>query len=221
MHHKRLNLHFFGPQGSGKGTQAEILANKLKLINISAGQLFRDRAKLNDKFGLILKNVLRSGELIPVGIHERIIEETISRTPNVRGFVFDGVIRNRQQMATFNKLWPKFNLDEPILIVLEISDRESVKRIEKRRTCLKCDNISIAENHEKLTICPECGSKMVQRSDDHKEAIQKRLSIYHQETKPMIDFFQIKNRVVLIDGYPTIPQVTELIIKALKLKKLL
>ena len=216
----RTNLHMLGPQGSGKGTQSEILAKKTDFIHISAGDLLRKRTLIDDEFAHHLKNILDSGELVPFGIIERVHEEKISLYPDTVGFIFDGILRNLEQTNAMTNLWKKLKLDEPFLIVLEISDAQSIERLNKRRVCPKCGFIAIAQSNAEL-ICKRCGTKMIQRSDDTKEAILNRLEIYHQETEPVIDYFRSKNRLIIINGSPSIEIVSESIIKKLYQKQII
>lgn len=220
MNNLKTNLHLLGPQGSGKGTQSEILADKLGFLHISAGDLLRKRILLDDKFADHLKAILDSGKLVPFGIIERVHEEEIARHPNVKGVIFDGVLRNTDQVQVMSGLWSKLKLDEPLLVVLEISDEEAVRRINKRRICPKCSLIGIF-NNTKTVICPKCGETMVQRSDDITEAVLNRLKIYHRETTPVIAIFQSKNRAIIIDGSPSVETVSEAIINALCQRKII
>lgn len=217
MNNKRLNLHVLGPQGSGKGTQSEILASKLDIVHIATGQLFRNRSKAGDEYAKHLKNILDAGKLVPVGIHERALEDEIAKHEKANGFVFDGAMRNIKQVKILESIWKKLNLDIPWIIVLEIDDKESIRRIETRRTCSKCGNIAIASNIDVKNIkCDQCGGNMVQRTDDTAEGITKRLQIYHSETLPIIEKYRKLNRTITIDGSPSIEAVTKSIFNQLK-----
>lgn len=220
MNNLKTNLHLLGPQGSGKGTQSEILAHKLGFLHISAGDLLRKKILSNNQFAHHLKAILDSGKLVPFGIIERVNEEEIKKYPGVEGIIFDGVLRNIDQVQAMSGLWSKLKLDEPLLVVLEISDEEAVKRISKRRVCPKCNYISFSNNNE-TKICPKCGETMIQRSDDTTEAILSRLKIYHQETIPVIAMFQSKNRVIVVDGSPSIETISEAIINSLRQRKII
>lgn len=211
----KTNLHLLGPQGSGKGTQSEILAQKLDFKRISVGDLLRKRAALNNEFAKNLKHKLDAGELASDDIVKDILEEEIHQHQKIQGFIFDGTLRNLNQTKFLHSFWSTTALDKPFLIVLKITDQEAIKRVSKRRICLKCNFITFTDNEDEL-ICPKCGTLMVKRSDDTAEAIQKRLEIYHNNTEPVISYFQSLHRVIIVDGHPPIEVVSEAIIQTLK-----
>lgn len=211
----KTNLHLLGPQGSGKGTQSEILAQKLDFQHISVGDLLRKRAAVNDDFAKKLKRELDAGELASDDIVKNILEEEIHRHQKTEGYIFDGTLRNLKQTKFLHPLWHAMSLDELFLIVLKITDQEAIKRLSKRRICPKCNYITFVVNESDL-ICPQCGTLMVKRSDDTAEAIQMRLKIYHNNTEPVITYFQSLHRVIIVDGSPSIEAVSESILQELK-----
>lgn len=222
MANSRLNFHILGPQGSGKGTQSEILAERLKFSHLSAGQLFRDRIEVGDELAKKLKTILDSGQLVPLNIYQQIIESAIVSNQQVGGFIFDGAIRNLQQVQCLEKIWKKYHLLEPWLIVINLSDEEAIRRIEKRLTCSSCKSIFIADGklQENLT-CPQCQGVLKKRSDDDVEVVKKRLETYYTQTLPVVDYFRSKDRLVEIDGRPSIDDVSEQIFNKLQEKNIL
>lgn len=218
----RQNLHFFGPQGSGKGTQAAMLAEKLNFKLISAGKLFRSRSRKNDEFAIHLKKVLDEGLLVPVGIFERVLEEAIIEAKDALGFIFDGAMRNLEQVEILATIWSKLDLADPWIIYLKLSDNEAIKRIGNRLTCDHCGFITSVNFHQQIpAICPKCQiGHFIKRSDDTLEAVKERLQIFHQETKVVINYFQKLNRVIEIDGSPAIKEVQSLISQALAQPKI-
>lgn len=211
----KTNLHLLGPQGSGKGTQSEILAQKLNFKHISVGDLLRKRAAMNSDFAKNLKHKLDAGELASDDIVKEILEEEIYQHQKIQGFIFDGTLRNFNQTKFLHSFWSAISLDEPFLIVLEITDQEAIKRVSKRRICPKCNFTTFTINEDNLN-CPKCGTLMVKRSDDTPEAIQKRLEIYHNNTEPVISYFQSLHRIIIVDGSPCIEAVSESIVQKLK-----
>lgn len=220
---RRLNLHFFGSQGSGKGTQAEILADKLGLKLISVGKLLRERANQKDRFAIHLKKILNQGVLIPIGIFERVLEEAINEEKSAQGFVFDGAMRNIEELKVLSDIWPKLNLDDPWIIVLKISDDLTKERIINRLTCDNCGFItSIKFLVPSSKNCPKCQiGHLKKRSDDTIEAVEERLSIYHKETSQVIDYYQKKNRLIEIDGAPAVEIVEKLVFDTLIQRKVI
>ena len=180
----RCNLHFFGPQGSGKGTQTEILAAKVNFKIISAGKLFRIRSQQKDEFATHLKNILDEGLLVPLGIFERVLEDAVIQEKTAKGFIFDGAMRNLEQLKILSTIWPKLNLDNPWIIFLQLTDDEAIKRIGNRLTCNYCGFITSINFHDQIPpICSKCKvGHFIKRSDDTPEAVKERLQIFHQET---------------------------------------
>jgi len=211
----KTNLHLLGPQGSGKGTQAEILASELGFRHISVGDLLRKRSMADDDLAKNLKSELDAGKLAPDHLVKQVLETEIIKNQNSSGFIFDGTLRHLDQVKFMQSMWTNLSLDEPFVIVLEIEDEESIRRTSKRMVCPKCNYITFAVNENDLN-CPKCGTLMVKRSDDTPEAIQKRLKIYHNNTEPVITYFQSLHRVIIIDGRPSIEVVSEAIIQKIK-----
>lgn len=211
----KTNLHLLGPQGSGKGTQSEILAQKLDFKHISVGDLLRKRTAVSDDFAKNLKRQLDAGELASDEIVKDLLEKAINQHQDFQGYIFDGTLRNLNQTKFLHSFWSTTALDEPFLIVLEISDKEAIKRISSRRICPKCNFITFTASEDDL-VCPKCGTLMVKRSDDTPEAIQTRLEIYHNNTEPVISYFQSLHRTIIVDGNPSIEAVSESIIQKLK-----
>lgn len=215
MQKLKINLHLLGPQGSGKGTQSEILAKKLNFKHISVGDLLRKRATVKDDFAKDLKRKLDAGELVSDEIVKGLLEKAINQHQDFQGYIFDGTLRNLNQTKFLHSFWSETGLEEPFLIVLEIADDEAIKRISKRRVCPKCNFITFTVDEDQL-ICPKCGTQMIRRSDDTTEAIQNRLKIYHNNTEPVIAYFQSLQRAIAVDGHPSIEVVSESILQELK-----
>jgi len=202
-----------GPQGSGKGTQADILSQKLNIPHISTGEIFRENIKNQTELGKKINAIVKSGALVLDEITNEITKERLERADCANGFILDGFPRNLIQ-AQFLDSTKTINLVIDVLI----NDDEAVKRITQRRTCLKCQKIyHLTYNPPKNDeTCDQCGEKLIAREDDQEDAVKKRLAIYHEQTKPLIDYYKAKGVYQKIDGTPPIPEVTEQIDKILK-----
>lgn len=201
-----MNLLFVGPQGSGKGTQAKIISEKLGIPHISTGDLLRgaqgDLKKQVDEFML-------AGKLVPDELMLRILKARLEKGCE-GGFILDGFPRNIEQARELDKIVKIDNLFN-----IEISDGESLKRLSGRWNCKKCGigyNYVTEPKPKQRGVCDNCGEKLEQRADDNEEAITKRLEIYHAETKLIIKHYNS----VKISGEQSIERVTEDIMKAVK-----
>lgn len=202
-----MRILFIGPQGSGKGTQAQIISQKLNIPHISTGALFRSiKSELQHELG----NYMNSGKLVPDKLTLNILKERISEPDCKNGFILDGFPRNTNQLNLLKKMT---SIDK--IIEINISDEEAVKRLLGRVTCENCKepyNLITKPRPKKEGICDKCGNKLIKRSDDTEDAIKKRLEIYHTDTKPILK----ENKSVRIDGEQDIEKITQDILEALE-----
>jgi adenylate kinase len=211
-----MNLIIFGPQGCGKGTQAQLISQKLGYTHLSTGDVFRDEIKKGSELGKLADSLINDGNLVPDDITNKIVLNKIIKLNSINTkVILDGYPRNISQAKFL--LENKISIDH--IIVLEINDNISIKRINSRYHCPNCNtdyNIAYNKLKPKLEgICDKCGSKLVQRDDDHIESIKKRLEIYHNQTKPIFELFSEKT--IFINGIKSIEDVNKEIIEKLKL----
>ncbi len=200
---------FIGIQGSGKGTQAKIVSEKLNLAHISTGDLLRNAS------GQLKKQVdfyMQKGELISDDLMLKILKQRMQEKDCKKGIILDGFPRNLEQA---------FALDKEFLVTkvieIKISDSEALKRLSGRVNCERCKasyNLLTAPQPKQKGICDICGGKLIQREDDNESAIKKRIQTYHKQTEPILKFYQ--NKLVTIDGKKEIEKVNEEIISVLK-----
>jgi len=200
-----MKLLLVGPQGSGKGTQAKLLAGKLETPHISTGDICRNQTA--EKLAEI-KSYIDKGSLYPDEKMLELLKERLERDDCERGFILDGFPRNLKQAEMLDAIT---EIDK--VIEINISDEEAVKRLGGRVACEKCgrgfNTVTIPPKEEGK--CDKCGGKLVQRADDTEDAIRKRLGIYHGETEPMLE----KYDSIKINGEQSIENVREDILKAL------
>jgi len=211
-----LNIIILGPQGSGKGTQAERLEQRLHLEHIETGQIFRTMAGKNNALGIKINNLINlKGRLLTTEFVIKILQSYLSKVPKDKGLIFDGYPRNLTQARALDRLLRLFNRRLTHVIYLPISRGTTLTRLVRRRTCRHCNRkFILGVNLKKgATICPNCGGEIYQREDDKPRAISRRLSIYLKQTKPLIKYYKKQGILITIDGEPPIPVVSKNILK--------
>ncbi len=200
---------FVGVQGSGKGTQAKTISKELGMCHISTGDLFRE---LTGELKTEVDSYMNAGKLIPNELVIEILEERIEKDDCKKGIILDGFPRNLEQANALDK---KLKVDK--VVEIQISDKESLKRLSGRFTCENCKegyNIYTAPKPKQNGICDKCGGKLVQRADDNPEAIKKRIEDYHNQTEPILNHY--KDKVIKIDGEQTIEAINKELLEKLK-----
>ncbi len=208
-----MNIIIFGPQASGKGTQAEMISKEYKIPHISTGDIFRDNISRKTKLGKVADEVIRRGELVPDEITNKIVEDRLSKDDCKRGFILDGYPRNHGQAKFLDSL--SYSIEQ--IINLQVPREELIRRISSRRVCFECKtNYNLIYiRPKKEGRCDKCSGRLVQRDDDKPAAIEKRLNIYDSQTKPLIDFYQKKGLLANINGNQPIDYVFKDIAKRL------
>ena len=201
-----MKLIFLGPQGCGKGTQAEIISKKLWICHVSTGDLLRHTFGETKK---IMESYSLKGQLVPVKIVVGVIKEKLKSNDCKKGFILDGFPRDMEQAKELAKF---VKIDKAIDIF--ISDKESITRLSSRLNCSKCGAVfnTLTSPPKKQGICDECSSALYVREDDKPAAIKKRLEIYHKQTEPLLKHYNAHK----VDGGQEINKVTEDILNAIK-----
>jgi adenylate kinase len=184
-----MNLIILGPQGSGKGTQAKLLANKIDIAHISSGELLRNAAKNLNKKGQLIKSLLKKGNLIPFETTLELLEPVIKKASH--GFILDGMPRDLRQAEHLDWFLKKINQSIDHIVYVTLSKESTYQRLTKRAV-------------------------IERREDDTKEAIKKRLEIYEKETVPVIKYYKDKGNLIKIDGEPDIDTIHASILEKLK-----
>jgi adenylate kinase len=186
-----------GIQGSGKGTQAKLLADDLDLEHISVGDIFRWNVQHHTKIGAQVKRIMASGYLVGDDLVESVVRERLSAHDWNFGFIVDGFPRNARQAEFFLE---SYDIDG--VINLHLPDEEVHRRVLARRLCSQCglDYNLIAHRPQSEDTCDVCQGSLIARADDNPEALAVRLSEYHEQTRPLIEIFQRKEYVATIDA---------------------
>lgn len=195
-----MNILILGPQGSGKGTQAELLSQKFDLLYLEMGSLLRDLAK---KDAEIDKLINKEGKLVPDEKTADIFTNFLKLNPleNKKGLILDGFPRTPKQYEFVKDYLAKAGQKLDWTIFLEISEEISVKRLSARRICENCGKTyNLLTNPPKNEICDDCGGKLMQRKDDKEDAIRERLSIYRERTQPLIEILEKEGILIRVNG---------------------
>ena len=207
-----MNIILLGPPGAGKGTQSKYLEDRFKLKQLSSGDMLRHAVATGSEVGLIAKPYMESGKLVPDDVVIGVIVETIDALPDESpGFILDGFPRTAQQATELDDVLKSHNKSIDQVIVVDVSDDQLVKRIAGRFTCANCgesynDFFRLPKTEG---VCERCGgTAFKRRSDDNPETVRQRLKVYHKQTKPLVDYYQSKGKLSVIDGELPIAEVT-------------
>ena len=207
------NILVFGPQGSGKDTQSEMLSRYLNIPSVVMGDLIRKEIKEMTEVGQKVSELYKEGKLAPDEIALSLLKKMITSEDTENGCILNGFPRNLKQAKALEKIT---HID--LVVELYISDEEGIQRLSGRRVCPDCGvtfHLKFKPS-KKEGICDRCGEKLIIREDDKPEAIKKRLAIYHQETEPLREYYKEKGIYLKINGEQSIPDVFEEIKNKLK-----
>lgn len=214
-----MNIIILGQAGSGKGTQAEILAREFDLDHFDTGKLLRQIARSDGALGREVHEIINiKKELVPSRILREIVHLRVSDMPMDQGLVFDGVPRNLEQAGYFTEALQEVGRKIDKVFFVNISEEESIRRISSRRVCDDCKKVFIMGKDLKNETdrCSECGGKIIHRVDDTVEGVRKRLRVFDEETMSVINHYKEQGVVVEINGEQSVKQVSEDIIKTVK-----
>jgi len=210
-----MRIILLGPPGAGKGTQAEVLVDKLKVPQISTGDILRAAVKNGTPIGLQAKVIMDAGDLVPDDVIIEVLKERLAADDCKNGYIFDGVPRTIAQAEA---------LDEQGIVIdtvlsIEVPDDVIVTRLGGRRTCPACGMIYHIVNKKSAVegICDVCGAELIIRKDDEIETIKNRLQTYHKETEPLIDYYKKQGKLKEVGGEFNIESQTAEVFKLLGL----
>ena len=198
-----MNLILLGAPGAGKGTQAEVICDTLKIPAISTGNILREAIKNETALGMEAKSYMDGGKLVPDEIVINILKERLEKDDSKNGFILDGFPRTVPQAEALDKMG--VNIDR--VVDIEVEDEKIMKRLSGRRVCEDCG----ASYH--LEYKP---SKSVQRKDDHPDTIKERLQVYHQQTEPLKDYYYATGKLIVVEGQEDVADTTALTLKAVE-----
>ena len=208
-----MKIIFLGAPGAGKGTQAEIVAEKLGIPTISTGAIIREALKSGSEMGLKAKKFIEMGALVPDDVVIGIIKARLQESDCGAGFILDGFPRTVPQAEALERMG--ITLDK--IVSIEVPDEKIVERMSGRRVCSTCGaSYHVAFNPSKDgTNCDKCKTELTTRKDDAPEVVLSRLEVYHSTTEPLKDFYATRGNLALVDGVGEVEEISARTLKAL------
>jgi adenylate kinase len=212
-----MKIIMLGAPGAGKGTQAKMLAEKYGIPHVSTGDIFRANIKNQTELGMEAKKYMDQGLLVPDELTVKILLDRVAKDDCKNGYVLDGFPRTIPQAEVLDKAVSELNESIDFAINVDVKDENIIRRMSGRRACLKCGATYHIEHipPKQEGICDTCGSELVLRDDDKPETVQKRLAVYHEQTQPLIDYYNKKGILREVDGSQDMKDVFNAIVAIL------
>ena len=209
-----MKLILLGAPGAGKGTQAEILCERLNIPTISTGNMIREAMKSGTEMGLKAKEYAENGKLVPDEVVIGIVDERLRQDDCKNGFILDGFPRTIPQAEALDRMG--IIIDR--VVDINVPDEVITRRVSGRRACLDCGSTYHIETKKPQVegICDRCGSTLVQRKDDLPETVLERLHVYHAQTEPLRDYYAAAGKLLVVDGQQGIQEIAEQTLELLK-----
>ena len=212
-----MKIVMLGAPGAGKGTQAKMIAEKYTIPHISTGDIFRANIKEGTPLGLEAKSYMDQGKLVPDELTVKILLDRVAKDDCKNGYVLDGFPRTIPQANVLKEALAKQNDKIDFAINVDVPDENIVRRMSGRRACVTCGATYHIEHvpPKKEGICDKCGSALILRDDDKPDTVLNRLKVYHDQTQPLIDFYNNEGILKEVDGTIDVKDVFENIVKIL------
>lgn len=191
-----------GPPGSGKGTQAEAIKAKYPVAHISTGDMLRENVRNATELGKKAKEFMDAGKLVSDDLIIAMMKDRLAQPDASKGFILDGFPRTTAQAEALTDLLKEMHIELDTVVLLEVSDETVVGRLTSRRVCAKCGAIYNTKVHPPKVDgkCDSCGGEVIQRDDDKESVIRNRLSVYHEQTSPLIDYYEKLGKLHRVDA---------------------
>ncbi len=207
----------FGPPGAGKGTQAQLLKQRLSVCHISSGDLFRHHVRHRTPLGLQASEYMNKGELVPDDVTIDIVLNAVMAVPDDDGFILDGFPRNSNQARQLEQalVGRSRNLDK--VVHIDVSEPELLRRLGGRFVCRDCQAPNAVSEDEDFASkkCGQCGGELYQRDDDNPEAVKRRIEVYYEETAAVLGFYRKRGVLVDVPGDSGVNEVNKQVLAAL------
>ena len=212
-----MKIVMLGAPGAGKGTQAKMIADKYSIPHISTGDIFRANIKEGTALGLEAKSYMDQGKLVPAELTVKILLDRVAKDDCKNGYVLDGFPRTIPQAEVLKDALGKMGDKIDFAINVDVPDENIVRRMSGRRACVTCGATYHIEHvpPKQEGICDRCGSNLILRDDDKPETVLNRLKVYHDQTQPLIDFYNNEGVLREVDGTVDVAVVFENIVKIL------
>ena len=197
-----MKIIMLGAPGAGKGTQAKMIAEKYSMPHISTGDIYRANIKNGTQLGMEAKKYMDQGLLVPDELTVKILLDRVAKEDCAGGYVLDGFPRTIPQAQVLDNALKELDDQIDFAINVDVPDENIVRRMGGRRACLSCGATYHIEHipPKKEGVCDACGKDLVLRDDDKPETVKNRLDVYHQQTQPLIDFYEKKGILRTVDG---------------------
>jgi len=217
VNEKATYIVMLGPPGAGKGTQAKVLAEKMGLVHVSSGDLFRDNLSRETELGKLAHTFMVKGELVPDDVTIRMVKERISRPDCEKGAVLDGFPRTPAQAEALEKMLAETCHRVSVAPFISVPNETLVERLSGRWMSQSGRVYHATNNPPKVKWFDDVdGSPLYQRDDDKAETVRHRIDVYYQQTSPLIEYYRNKGVLVEVDGTQDIDRVTEDLLKAVR-----
>ena len=209
-----MKIILLGAPGAGKGTQAEVISQKLNIPSLSTGNMLREAQKKGTPLGQQAKSYMESGQLVPDELVIGIIKERMAQPDCAGGFILDGFPRTVAQAEALDQMGVAIDR----VIEIDVPDKAIVTRMSGRRVCEGCGaSYHLTHNPPAAEgVCDKCGGKLVTRKDDDPKTVQQRLETYHRQTQPLVDYYQKAGKLRTIDGNQPLEEASAAILRALE-----
>ena len=212
-----MKIVLLGPPGAGKGTQAKSISNRYSIPHISTGDIFRKNISEETPLGIQAKQYIDNGQLVPDEVTINMVKDRLTWEDCKNGYLLDGFPRTIPQAEALDKALAANNETVDYAINVEVPDENIINRMSGRRACVGCGaTYHIEFNPTKVEgICDACGEKLILRDDDKPETVKNRLSVYHEQTQPLIDYYSKKGVLAEVDGTQSMENVFNAIVDVL------
>ncbi len=209
-----MKLILLGAPGAGKGTQSAFIMNRYGIPALSTGDILREAVKNSTPTGLVAKGYMDAGQLVPDNVIIDVIRERMQQPDAAAGFILDGVPRTVAQAEALERMGVEIDL----VIDIEVEDTNIIERLSGRRVCEKCG----ATYHTRFNptrvpdVCDRCGGRLIVRRDDEPETVQARLATYHEQTEPLVNYYEKRGKLARIEGSHSVEKTRERIFQLLE-----
>lgn len=212
-----MRLILLGAPGSGKGTQATMLQDKLGIPHISTGDIFRSNIKSGTELGKLAKSYIDKGQLVPDSVTIDIVKDRLQKEDCNDGFILDGFPRTIPQAEYLEEALDNMGITLDVALNIHVDDSEIIKRLSGRRVCPSCGmSYHLEHNPPKVAgKCDGCNADIIQREDDKEETVLSRLEVYHKQTEPLIGYYKGKGKLVTVEGKDEVEHTSHEVLKAL------
>jgi adenylate kinase len=206
-----MNMIIMGPPGSGKGTQAARISEKLRIPAVSTGDMLREAIANGTKTGLEAKSFMDQGELVPDEVVIGIVRDRLNQPDAAQGFLLDGFPRSAVQAEALGKMLEDQSKKIDMVLNVAVPDEEIIRRLSRRRVCPKCNAVYHLDHKPAQSegVCDECGTGLIQRDDDNEATIGNRLAVYRANSEPLIGYYKEKGLLAEVSGTRPIDEVFE------------